>query len=46
MEDGGIRAIPEGLHESTIWALLNRDLDSLASFIVFADDRTRRAPRS
>jgi hypothetical protein len=32
------RATPEALHETTIWALLNRDLDTLASFIVFADD--------
>jgi RNA polymerase sigma factor (sigma-70 family) len=32
------RATPEDLHETTVWALLNRDLDTLASFIVFADD--------
>jgi RNA polymerase sigma factor (sigma-70 family) len=32
------RATPEALHETTVWALLHRDLDTLASFIVFADD--------
>jgi RNA polymerase sigma factor (sigma-70 family) len=32
------RGTPEALDETTIWALMARDLDTLASFIVFADD--------
>lgn len=32
------RATPEAAHETLVWALLAKDLDTLASFVVFADD--------
>jgi hypothetical protein len=32
------RATPEALHETLVWAQFTRDLDTTASFVIFADD--------